>query len=53
VEHEFRVRSKMLTSKEFGAFSDSILIHVPSKGDAVILFFVFFSLFIGELNLRN
>ncbi|KAG7272434.1 hypothetical protein CRUP_013188 [Coryphaenoides rupestris] len=38
VEHEVRVRSKMLSSKEFGAFSDSILIHVPSK---------------GELNLRN
>ncbi|XP_073333496.1 growth hormone receptor-like isoform X2 [Pagrus major] len=31
VNHEVRVRCKMLSGKEFGEFSDSIFIHIPSK----------------------
>ncbi|XP_063745414.1 growth hormone receptor-like isoform X2 [Eleginops maclovinus] len=29
--HEMRVRCMMLAGKEFGEFSDSVIIHVPSK----------------------
>ncbi|XP_075885445.1 growth hormone receptor-like isoform X2 [Nelusetta ayraudi] len=31
VMHEVRVRCKMLGGKEFGEFSDSVFIHIPSK----------------------
>ncbi|XP_040914744.1 growth hormone receptor-like isoform X3 [Toxotes jaculatrix] len=31
VNHEVRVRCKMLGGKEFGEFSDSIFVHIPSK----------------------
>ncbi|XP_075311999.1 growth hormone receptor b isoform X1 [Odontesthes bonariensis] len=31
VNHEVRVRCKMLAGKEFGEFSDSIFVHIPSK----------------------
>lgn len=32
VIHEMRVRCKMLGGKEFGGFSDSVFIHIPSRG---------------------
>lgn len=32
VNHEVRVRCKMLAGKEFGEFSDSIFVHIPAKG---------------------
>uniref|UniRef100_A0A671WWR8 Growth hormone receptor b n=1 Tax=Sparus aurata TaxID=8175 RepID=A0A671WWR8_SPAAU len=31
VNHEVRVRCKMLAGKEFGEFSDSIFVHIPAK----------------------
>ncbi|XP_034566295.1 growth hormone receptor b [Notolabrus celidotus] len=31
VNHEVRVRCKMLSGKEFGEFSDSVFVHIPSK----------------------
>ncbi|KAM8871831.1 growth hormone receptor-like isoform 1-T2 [Synchiropus picturatus] len=31
VDHEIRVRCKMLGAKEFGDFSDSIVVHVPTQ----------------------
>nr|XP_033502534.1 growth hormone receptor b isoform X1 [Epinephelus lanceolatus] len=31
VNHEVRVRCKMFGGKEFGEFSDSVFVHVPSK----------------------
>ncbi|XP_040012905.1 growth hormone receptor-like isoform X2 [Xiphias gladius] len=31
VNHEVRVRCKMLGGKEFGEFSDSVFVHIPSK----------------------
>ncbi|XP_031711605.1 growth hormone receptor b isoform X2 [Anarrhichthys ocellatus] len=31
VNHEVHVRCKMLGGKEFGAFSDSVIVHVPFK----------------------
>ncbi|KAM6985198.1 growth hormone receptor b [Aplochiton taeniatus] len=31
VDHEVRVRCKMVSSPNFGAFSESIFIHIPSK----------------------
>ncbi|XP_030006730.1 growth hormone receptor b isoform X2 [Sphaeramia orbicularis] len=31
VNHEVRVRCKMFGGKQFGEFSDSVLIHIPSK----------------------
>ncbi|KAM3600326.1 uncharacterized protein V6R79_021546 [Siganus canaliculatus] len=31
VNHEVRVRCKMLGAKEFGDFSDSVFVHIPSK----------------------
>lgn len=31
VNHEVRVRCKMLAGKELGEFSDSVFVHVPSK----------------------
>ncbi|XP_008302782.1 growth hormone receptor b isoform X2 [Stegastes partitus] len=31
VNHEVRVRCKMLAGKEFGEFSDSVFVHIPSK----------------------
>ncbi|KAM9735446.1 growth hormone receptor-like isoform 2-T2 [Menidia menidia] len=41
VNHEVRVRCKMLAGKEFGKFSDSIFIHIPSKEFPVIGFLIF------------
>lgn len=32
VNHEVRVRCKMLGGKMFGEFSDSVFVHIPSKG---------------------
>ncbi|XP_074473217.1 growth hormone receptor b isoform X2 [Sebastes fasciatus] len=32
INHEVRVRCKMLGGKELGEFSDSVFVHVPSKG---------------------
>lgn len=32
VNHEVRVRCKMFGGKEFGEFSDSVFVHIPSKG---------------------
>lgn len=32
VNHEVRVRCKMSGGKEFGGFSDSVFVHIPSKG---------------------
>ncbi|XP_074546448.1 growth hormone receptor b [Halichoeres trimaculatus] len=32
VNHEVRVRCKMLGGKEFGDFSDPVTVHIPSKG---------------------
>ncbi|KAK0133397.1 Growth hormone receptor [Merluccius polli] len=54
IDYEVRVRSKMLSSKEFGAFSDSIVIHVPSKVSRfpVAILLIFAALcFIGILML--
>lgn len=31
INHEIRVRCKMLGGKEFGEYSDSIFVHIPSK----------------------
>nr|AAY86770.1 growth hormone receptor II [Oreochromis niloticus] len=31
INHEIRVRCKMLGGKEFGEFSESVFIHIPSK----------------------
>ncbi|XP_054875288.1 growth hormone receptor b [Amphiprion ocellaris] len=31
VNHEVRVRCKMMGGKEFGEFSDSVFVHIPSK----------------------
>ncbi|XP_053195660.1 growth hormone receptor b isoform X1 [Scomber japonicus] len=31
VDHEVRVRCKMLGGKDYGEFSDSVFIHIPSK----------------------
>ncbi|XP_068609130.1 growth hormone receptor-like isoform X2 [Brachionichthys hirsutus] len=31
VSHEIRIRCKMFSGKEFGEFSDSVFVHVPSK----------------------
>ncbi|XP_044030063.1 growth hormone receptor b isoform X2 [Siniperca chuatsi] len=31
INHEVRVRCKMLGGKEFGEFSDSVFVHIPSK----------------------
>lgn len=35
--HEVRVRCKMLGGKELGKFSDSVFVHVPSKGKHLLL----------------
>lgn len=32
VNHEVRVRCKILGGKMFGEFSDSVFVHIPSKG---------------------
>lgn len=32
VEYEVRVRCRTLTGKAFGDFSDSVFVHIPSKG---------------------
>lgn len=32
VDYEVRVRCKMLAGKAFGDFSDSVFVHIPSKG---------------------
>ncbi|MEQ2243872.1 hypothetical protein ILYODFUR_011262 [Ilyodon furcidens] len=37
VNHEVRVRCKMLGGKNFGDFSDSVFVHIPSKGKHKIL----------------
>ncbi|XP_061590498.1 growth hormone receptor-like [Cololabis saira] len=31
VNHEVRIRCKMLAGKDFGDFSDSVFVHIPSK----------------------
>ncbi|CAL8320844.1 unnamed protein product [Lota lota] len=54
IDHEVRVRSKTLSSKEFGAFSNSIFIRVSSKGSRfpIAILFIFAALcFIGILML--
>lgn len=37
VIHEVRVRCKMLGEKQFGEFSDSVFVHIPSKGKHLLL----------------
>lgn len=37
VNYEVRVRCKMLGSKEFGEFSDSVFIYFPSRGKHSLL----------------
>lgn len=32
VDYEVRVRCRMLAGKAFGDFSDSVFVHIPSKG---------------------
>ncbi|XP_018558015.1 growth hormone receptor b isoform X2 [Lates calcarifer] len=43
VNHEVRVRCKMLGGKEFGEFSDSVFVHIPSKvsGFPVVALLIF------------
>lgn len=36
INHEIRVRCKMLGGKEFGEFSKSVFIHIPSKGKLTV-----------------
>lgn len=37
VDYEVRVRCKTLGGKAFGEFSDSVFVHIPSKGEGSLL----------------